>query len=46
LSTIITGDLDALHARAAAQGAKVTNPANGTDYGPRDFEIQDAEGNS
>jgi len=42
---VVTGDPDALHARAAAHGAKVTQEPYYTDYGSRDFAIEDPEGN-
>jgi uncharacterized glyoxalase superfamily protein PhnB len=42
---VVTSDPDALHARAVAHGAKVTMGLYNTDYGSRDFAIQDPEGN-
>jgi uncharacterized glyoxalase superfamily protein PhnB len=42
---VVTGDPDALHARAVAHGAKVTMELHDTDYGSRDFAIADPEGN-
>jgi uncharacterized glyoxalase superfamily protein PhnB len=42
---VVTADPDALHARAVAHGAKVTAGLNETDYGSRDFSIEDPEGN-
>jgi len=42
---VVTGDPDALHARAVAHGAKVTRELHDTDYGSRDFAIDDPEGN-
>jgi len=42
---VVTGDPDALHDRAVAHGAKVTRPLYDTDYGSRDFAIEDPEGN-
>ena len=42
---VVTGDPDALHARAVAYGAKVTRELCDTDYGSRDFAIEDPEGN-
>jgi uncharacterized glyoxalase superfamily protein PhnB len=42
---VVTGDPDALHARAVAHGAKVTSELHDTDYGSRDFAIADPEGN-
>jgi uncharacterized glyoxalase superfamily protein PhnB len=37
--------VDALHARAAAAGAKIVKPPNDTDYGSHDFSVLDVEGN-
>ena len=42
---VVTSDPDALHARAIAHGAKVTHELHDTDYGSRDFAIEDPEGN-
>jgi uncharacterized glyoxalase superfamily protein PhnB len=42
---VVTADPDALHARAVAHGAKVTQEPHDTDYGSRDFAIADPEGN-
>jgi uncharacterized glyoxalase superfamily protein PhnB len=42
---VVTSDADALHARAVAHGAKVTQELYDTDYGSRDFAIEDPEGN-
>jgi uncharacterized glyoxalase superfamily protein PhnB len=42
---VVTADPDALHARAVAHGAKVTMELYDTDYGSRDFAIEDPEGN-
>jgi uncharacterized glyoxalase superfamily protein PhnB len=42
---VVTPDPDALHARAAAHGAKITQGPYDTDYGSRDFAIEDPEGN-
>jgi uncharacterized glyoxalase superfamily protein PhnB len=42
---VVVGDPDALHARAVAHGAKVTQELYDTDYGSRDFAIEDPEGN-
>ncbi|MBO0820377.1 MAG: VOC family protein [Nocardiopsaceae bacterium] len=42
---VVTADPDALHARAAAHGAKITKEPFDTDYGSRDFAIEDPEGN-
>jgi len=40
---VVTADPDALHARAVAHGAKVTRELHDTDYGSRDFAIDDPE---
>lgn len=42
---VVTDDPDALHARAVAAGAEVTDPPHETDYGSRDFGVRDPEGN-
>lgn len=42
---VVTADPDALHARAVAHGAKVTKELYDTDYGSRDFAVEDPEGN-
>jgi len=42
---VVTDDPDALCARAVAHGAKVTQELYDTDYGSRDFAIEDPEGN-
>jgi uncharacterized glyoxalase superfamily protein PhnB len=42
---VVTSDPDALRARAVAHGAKVTQDLYDTDYGSRDFAIEDPEGN-
>jgi uncharacterized glyoxalase superfamily protein PhnB len=42
---VVTTDPDALHSRAVAHGAKVTHELYDTDYGSRDFAIEDPEGN-
>jgi uncharacterized glyoxalase superfamily protein PhnB len=38
------GAVDALHARASAAGAKITQPPHDTDYGSHDFGALDLEG--
>ena len=45
LSLVITGDPDAVHARAKAAGAELTTDLHVTDYGSRDFAARDPEGN-
>ena len=42
---VVTDDPDALHARAVAYGAKVTQEPYDTEYGSRDFAVADPEGN-
>lgn len=42
---VVTAEPDALHARAVAHGVKVTHELHDTDYGSRDFAIEDPEGN-
>lgn len=42
---VVTADPDALHARAAAAGARITAEPYDTDYGSRDFTAADPEGN-
>jgi uncharacterized glyoxalase superfamily protein PhnB len=42
---VVTDDPDALYARAVAHGAKVTHELHDTDYGSRDFAVEDPEGN-
>ncbi|HEX3961516.1 MAG TPA: VOC family protein [Trebonia sp.] len=42
---VVTDDPDALHARAVAHGVKVTQEPHDTDYGSRDFAVEDPERN-
>ena len=42
---VVTADPDAVHARAVAAGAEITQPLHETDYGSRDFAARDPEGN-
>ncbi|MCW2501044.1 MAG: glyoxalase [Frankiales bacterium] len=42
---VVCDDPDALHARAVAAGAEVTEAPHDTDYGSRDFAVRDPEGN-
>jgi uncharacterized glyoxalase superfamily protein PhnB len=42
---VVTADPDAVHARAVAAGAEITDPLHETDYGSRDFAARDPEGN-
>ncbi len=42
---VVTDDVDALAARAAAAGAEIVRPPSDTDYGSREFIARDPEGN-
>ena len=42
---VVTSNPDGLYARAVAHGAKVASELHDTDYGSRDFAIEDPEGN-
>jgi uncharacterized glyoxalase superfamily protein PhnB len=42
---VVTDDPDAVHARAVAAGAEITDPLHETAYGSRDFAVRDPEGN-
>ncbi len=42
---VVTGEPDALCARARAAGAEITAEPHDTDYGSRDFSARDPEGN-
>jgi predicted enzyme related to lactoylglutathione lyase len=42
---IFVKDVDALHAELVARGAKVLKPPQDYDYGMRDFDIVDPDGN-
>jgi uncharacterized glyoxalase superfamily protein PhnB len=42
---VVTTDPEAVHARAVAAGAEITDPLHDTDYGSRDFAARDPEGN-
>jgi uncharacterized glyoxalase superfamily protein PhnB len=42
---VVTGEPDALCARARAAGAEITAEPHDTDYGSRDFAARDPEGN-
>ena len=44
-SYVVTRDPDAVHARAAALGARVVRAMEETDYGSRGFTVADPEGN-
>lgn len=42
---VVTDDPDALHDRAVAAGAEITQGLHDTDYGSREFAARDPEGN-
>jgi uncharacterized glyoxalase superfamily protein PhnB len=42
---VVTADPDAVHDRAVAAGAEITDPLHETDYGSREFAARDPEGN-
>jgi uncharacterized glyoxalase superfamily protein PhnB len=42
---VVTDNPDALHDRAIAAGATLVRGLNDTDYGSREFSVQDPEGN-
>jgi uncharacterized glyoxalase superfamily protein PhnB len=42
---VVTDNPDALHDRALAAGAKLVRGPNDTDYGSREFAVEDLEGN-
>jgi len=42
---IFVSDVDALHAEVAARGAKIVKPPHNYDYGMRDFDVVDLDGN-
>jgi uncharacterized glyoxalase superfamily protein PhnB len=42
---VVADDVDALHARAVAAGAKIVYPLTDQDYGSRDFSARDPGGN-
>jgi len=42
---IFVKDVDSLHAELAARGAKVLKPPQDYDYGMRDFDVLDPDGN-
>jgi len=42
---VVTDNPDALHDRAIAAGATLVRALNDTDYGSREFAVQDPEGN-
>lgn len=43
---IIVSDVDAVHSRAVAAGAKIIRPLQETPYGSREFALRDLEGHS
>lgn len=42
---IFVNDVDGVHAEIAARGAKVLKPPQNYDYGMRDFDVADPDGN-
>jgi uncharacterized glyoxalase superfamily protein PhnB len=42
---VFVKDVDSLHAELAARGAKVVKPPQNYDYGMRDFDVIDPDGN-
>ena len=42
---VFVKDVDSLHAELAARGAKVIKPPENYDYGMRDFDVTDPDGN-
>jgi len=42
---VFVSDVDAVHAELAARGAKVIKPPQNYDYGMRDFDVVDLDGN-
>ena len=42
---ICVGDIDALYARVQTAGANIVRPLRDTEYGSREFAVQDPEGN-
>lgn len=42
---VFVEDVDALHAELAGRGAKVVKPPQDYDYGMRDFDVVDLDGN-
>ncbi len=41
---VVTADVDALYARAVAEGADIMRPLADQDYGNREFAVRDPEG--
>jgi len=42
---VFVRDVDAVHAELAARGAKILKPPQNYDYGMRDFDVIDPDGN-
>jgi catechol 2,3-dioxygenase-like lactoylglutathione lyase family enzyme len=42
---IFVSDVDAIHEEIAAKGARVVKPPKDYDYGMRDFDVRDLDGN-
>lgn len=43
---VVVDDVDAHHDRAAAAGAEILRPVEDQDYGSRDYQARDCEGNA
>jgi uncharacterized glyoxalase superfamily protein PhnB len=43
---VVVPDADAVYARAQAAGAPIVRPIQNTDYGSREFSVQDPEGHT
>ncbi|SHF30805.1 VOC family protein [Streptoalloteichus hindustanus] len=43
---LVVDDADGAHSRAVEAGARITRPLTDTDYGSRDFSVEDPEGNT
>ena len=42
---VFVGDVDAVYAELAARGARIAKPPQNRDYGMRDFDVTDPDGN-
>jgi hypothetical protein len=42
---VFAGDVDAVYAELAARGARIVKPPQNYDYGMRDFDLIDLDGN-
>ena len=43
--SVFVSDVEGVHAELAARGAKVLMPPDNCDYGMRDFDVVDLDGN-